>query len=77
MLVRRAVTYHGAWWTGIVFRQEQKMPQVPAFHSVKENHYHNNSKCGPGSEIPAHNRRPGTGNKQLCADCVKLNAAGK
>jgi hypothetical protein len=27
------------------------MPQVPAFHSIKE-HHRNNSRCGPGSEIP-------------------------
>jgi hypothetical protein len=53
------------------------MPQVPAFHSAKERHHHNNSKCGPGSEIPRTNRLSGTGNKPLCSDCQKLNAAGK
>ena len=49
------------------------MPSVSPFNSVKENRYHNNSKCGPGSEIPPHNRNPGTGNKPLCEDCNKLN----
>jgi hypothetical protein len=53
------------------------MPMVPSFHSVKEPHHHNNSRCGPGSEIPAHNRMPGTGGKPLCRDCQKLNADGK
>jgi hypothetical protein len=53
------------------------MPKVAAFHSVKENHYHNNSKCGPGSEIPPHNRVSGDGGKPLCKDCKKLNDEGK
>jgi hypothetical protein len=53
------------------------MPKVPAFHSVKENHHHDNSKCGPGSEIPATNRVAGTGGKPLCKDCAKLNGEGK
>ena len=53
------------------------MPQVYAWNSVKENHYHNNTKCGPGSEIPAHNRRSGTDGKPLCKDCKKLNDKGE
>jgi len=53
------------------------MPQTNAWHSVKEPHHHNNTRCGPGSEIPQHNRLPGTGNKPLCRDCAKLNAEGK
>lgn len=53
------------------------MPQVAAFHSEKQSHHHNNSKCGPGSEIPRHNRKAGAGNKPLCADCAKLNKDGK
>jgi len=54
------------------------MPVVPAFHSVKENRYHDNSKCGPGSEIPAHNRVAGKGNppKPHCADCQKATNEG-
>ena len=62
---------------GVAISGGETMPQVPAFHSSKEKHHHNNSKCGPGSEIPLHNRAPGTGFKPLCADCAKLNAAGK
>lgn len=55
----------------------EAMPATPAFHSVKENRYHNNSLCGPGSEIPKHNRVAGTGNKPLCTDCASLNSRGK
>ncbi len=53
------------------------MPQVASFHSKDQQVYHNNSKCGPGSEIPAHNKISGTGNKPLCKDCQKLNSEGK
>ena len=53
------------------------MTKVAAFHSKKEAHYHDNNKCGPGSEIPASNRVSGTGGMPLCKDCSKLNAAGK
>ncbi|MGD0464108.1 MAG: hypothetical protein ABSB74_16625 [Tepidisphaeraceae bacterium] len=47
------------------------------FHSKKEPHYHDNSKCGPGSEIPPHNREQGTGGKPLCKDCERLNSRGE
>lgn len=47
------------------------------WNSVKEAHYHDNTRCGPGSEIPAHNRLPGTGGKRLCRDCASLDAQGK
>lgn len=47
------------------------------WHSVKEPHHHDNTKCGPGSEIPAHNRIQGTGSKPLCKDCAKLDKEGK
>lgn len=53
------------------------MPQTAAWHSIKEHVHHNNTKCGPGSEIPAHNRLPGTGGKPICQDCAKLNREGK
>jgi hypothetical protein len=47
------------------------------WHSIYQDHHHNNSKCGPGSEIPEHNRKDGTGGKPLCADCASLNRQGK
>lgn len=53
------------------------MPRVSPFHSVKEHRYHDNSRCGPGSEIPPHNKVAGTGGKPLCTDCEKLNRDGK
>ena len=53
------------------------MPKVYPWNSVKANHHHNNTLCGPGSEIPPHNRVEGTSGKPLCHDCEKLNAAGK
>jgi hypothetical protein len=53
------------------------MAKIKPFHSKKEAHHHNNDKCGPGSEIPTHNRVEGTGNLPLCKDCAKLNAGGK
>jgi hypothetical protein len=56
------------------------MSSVPAFYSINEAKkpaanqvHHNNSACGPGREIPLHERRSGTGNYRLCYDCTKLN----
>jgi hypothetical protein len=46
---------------------------MQAFHSEKEDHYHNNADCGPGSEIPDRNKKPGMGGKPLCLDCQDLN----
>jgi len=53
------------------------MPQVAPFHSKNEPHHHNNSRCGPGSEIPRHNRVAGTGGKPLCKVCQGLNQKGE
>ncbi len=53
-----------------------KMKRSP-WNSVKENHHHDNDRCGPGSEIPAHNRQSGTGGKPLCKDCAKLDREGR
>jgi hypothetical protein len=56
------------------------MPQVAAFYSVNEvakpvtqRVHHNNSNCPPGRDIPANERRTGTGSYRLCDDCKKLN----
>jgi hypothetical protein len=51
--------------------------QTRPWNSIKEPHYHNNTNCGPGSEIPRHNRQEGTGGKPLCRDCAKLNSEGR
>jgi len=54
------------------------MPRVPAFHWKRDKEkYHNNSQCGPGSEILAEHRLPGAGGRPLCAVCAKLNQEGK
>jgi hypothetical protein len=53
------------------------MPSTLAWHSKNQRHYHSNSKCGPGSKIPAHERLPGTGRMPQCKDCAKLNQEGK
>jgi hypothetical protein len=54
------------------------MPTVPAFHRDRPGEkYHDNSKCGPGSEIKAEDRKPGTGGKPHCDVCEKLNAKGE
>lgn len=39
----------------------------------KRNHHHNNTQCGPGSQVLLKNRQSGTGNKPLCLDCSELN----
>jgi hypothetical protein len=53
------------------------MTRVYPWNSVKENVHHDNTLCGPGSEIPPHNRVQGTSNKPLCKDCAKLDREGK
>jgi hypothetical protein len=52
------------------------MPKVTDFHSTSEvskahanRVYHNNSSCASGRDIPANERRNGTGNYRLCDDC--------
>jgi hypothetical protein len=60
------------------------MPATPTFHSINEVQkpahvrvYHNNSACPPGRDIPAWERRTGTGNYRLCDDCARLNQQGR
>jgi hypothetical protein len=45
----------------LAFGQEERMPKTSRRHSVKKPHYHNNTKCGPGREIPPHDKVSGTG----------------
>lgn len=47
--------------------------RTSAFYSVKENVYHNNSNCSAGNKVEVADRRNGTGNKDLCRECEKLN----
>ncbi len=54
------------------------MPLIPAFyHERDKEKYHNNSRCGPGTEVPASHRIAGTGNRPLCQVCAKLNSESK
>ncbi len=46
------------------------------WHSVDSNVYHNNPNCQTGSSIEPENVRQGTGDKQLCEECARLNSAG-
>lgn len=56
------------------------MPKTAAFFSINEQKkqaenrvHHDNSSCRPGQDIPANERRPGTGGYRQCLDCKKLN----
>jgi len=49
------------------------MAKVKPFNSKNEAHYHDNDKCGPGAEIPVYDRIPGTGGKEKCKNCKKLD----
>ena len=60
------------------------MPLVASFYSTNERNkplqmrvHHNNSACPPGRDIPADERRTGTGNYRLCEDCKRLNDQGR
>lgn len=48
------------------------MAVVPAFHSILQNVYHNNSGCTEGNNIERVNLRSGTGGKPLCQHCRRL-----
>jgi hypothetical protein len=60
------------------------MTKVDAFYSINEGKkpvedrvYHDNDKCGPGSEILHNDRLPGEGNKyRHCDDCTKETNLG-
>jgi hypothetical protein len=60
------------------------MSKVNPFYSVNEAKkpvnkqvHHNNNACAPGRDIPAWERRDGTGNYRLCDDCIKANREGR
>jgi len=64
------------------------MPHAPEFYSINEAKkpvanrvYHDDSACGPGREIPQHERRPGRGPSgeaayRLCEDCQEEHKKG-
>jgi hypothetical protein len=53
------------------------VPKTSSWHSTNSSVHHNNNECTTGNNIEHENRRPGTGDKPLCQECAKLNAAGK
>ena len=51
------------------------MAKVSPFHSSNESDpdvYHECSNCGPGKQIPARNKRSGTGGHRRCKVCTDL-----
>ena len=46
------------------------------WHSVNADVYHNNPNCITGGNIEPKNVRQGTGDKELCGECQRLNTAG-
>jgi len=53
------------------------MAKVPAFYSINEvkkpvdnRVHHDDNTCPPGRDIPANERKIGTGNYRLCAICA-------
>ncbi len=54
------------------------MTTKAAWHSIKKSGVHHVcSNCNTGNKIENENRRPGTGNKLLCAECRYLIAKGE
>lgn len=53
------------------------MPKTSAWHSVRQDVYHNNTNCNTGNNIEQENHRAGTGGKRLCSECDGLNRAGR
>jgi len=49
------------------------MAKVAPFNSLREFHYHDNSRCCHGSDIPMNNRISGSRNKPLCEECARLD----
>ena len=60
-------------YNGSGLKRGADMPRTSPWHSAKENHHHDNTKCGPGNEILQHSRIPGTGGRPLCNECAKLD----
>ncbi len=59
------------------------MTIVASFYSINEAKkpaakqvHHNNNKCAPGRDIPAHERRSGTGGYRLCEKCQEETRLG-
>lgn len=53
------------------------MPRKSPWNSIKQSVHHDNTECNTGNNIERENIRQGTGSKPLCAECSKLDQAGK
>ena len=53
------------------------MSRVNPIHAKDSNVYHNNNKCTERNNIERRNVKQGTGGKQLCDHCRRLNYEGK
>jgi hypothetical protein len=53
------------------------MPQKHPWHSARASVHHNNTECPAGAKMENADYREGTGGKPLCAECYRLNLAGK
>jgi hypothetical protein len=60
------------------------MTAVAPFYSINEvkkptqkQVHHNNGACPSGRDIPANERRSGTGGYRLCEDCQRYNNEGR
>lgn len=53
------------------------MPKKSPWNSIKQSVHHDNTECNTGNNIERENIRQGTGGKPLCAECSKLDQAGK
>ena len=51
--------------------------KVQAWHSIKQQKHHDNTKCTEGNNIERENIRQGTGGKPLCDHCYRLDIAGQ
>lgn len=55
------------------------MSRVNPTYSVERgrDRYHNSDKCTERNNIESQNVRQGTGGRQLCDHCARLNATGQ
>ena len=53
------------------------MPTKSPWHAAGSGVHHSNTSCKIGGSIERERRRPGTGGKPLCNECVTLNAKGQ
>jgi len=46
-------------------------------YADEEAYYHDNTSCMEGDNIPKDKKQHGTGNRSLCPQCARLDAAGR